>query len=519
MVLLKASGAWGVVALSAGMLVAAPAAAGTGAGAGAGAGAAFGLSSPAGVVTVAAGECVGVAPTYADVMVRPAWTETIEHEATWLTQTRYTRWVVDQEYHPAVPEVSHVETEWSVEPLDGWTATGESRPVLVRPGTPGVPEVPEVTEERLVDPGQPYVPPTVQEVHHEAEWTTVHHEAVYKTVHHPAVYETIHHPAVIEYQFLQKESGRVRWETDPNWNAQGNPNSIGWEATGVSEVREPAWTEQKLVSEARDEEVLVSPARDELVLVKDAWVEQVVVDPGQEEIPPTYETVVVTPYQPAVPAVPDEWGTEHQYTRRVVTQEARPEIPETGHREVQWSADHPGEDWEATGQTRQVEDEPAWTEEIHHPAVFENRMVDPGVVCPAPDAGGDTGGVGGDAGGSGGGPGGSGGAPGGRPGTAVTVPGASSKVPAASPTAAPASPGKVSTASLPSTGVDQGLLAFAGVAVAAGAALLGFRAWLARIADGSGRHRGSLSRGALAATTGELARWRPFRRRAHRRTA
>ncbi|PFG40136.1 hypothetical protein ATJ97_2657 [Georgenia soli] len=469
MVLLKASGALGVVALSAGMLVAAPAAAGTGAGA------AFGLSSSVGVAAMAAQKCVGAAPTYADVMVRPAWTERIEHEATWVTQALYTRWVVDQEYRPAVPEVAHDEFEWSAEPLAGWTATGESRRVLVRPGAPAVPEVPAVTEERLVHPGQPYVPPTVELIRHDAQWTTVHHEAVYETVHHPAVYETIHHDAVIQYEFRQKNGNITRWETDPDWNAQGNPNSIGWEATGVSEVVKEAWDEEKLVTAAWDEEVLVSPARDEQVLVKDAWVEEVVIDPGQEEIPPTYETVVVTPYQPAVPEVPEEWGVELEYTRRVITQEALPEVPEAGHAEEVWSAESPGEGWEATGETRQVEDRPAWTDEIAQPAVFENQMVHPGVVCPA--------------------------------------------VAVSSTAAAAATPAKAATASLPSTGVGEGLLPVAGLAVAAGTALLAFRAWVARIADGRGRHRGGVSRGALASTTGELTRWRPFRRRAHRRTA
>ncbi|WP_418606962.1 hypothetical protein [Georgenia sp. SUBG003] len=502
MVVLKMSGALGVVALGAGMLVAAPTAAGTGAGS------AFGLA-PSTAVVREAGECVGVAPTYADVLVRPAWTEKIEHEATWLTEARYARWVVDQEYRPAVPEIAHDETVWSVEPLAGWTATGESRPVLVRPGTPGVPEVPAVTEQRLVDPGQPYVAPTVQQIHHEAEYTTVHHPAVYETVQHPAVYETIHHDAVIRYEFRQKNGSATRWEIDPDWNSESNSSSVGWEATGVSEVLQDAWVEQRLVSAAWEEEILVTAAWDEQVLVKEAWVEEVLIDPGQEYVPPTYETIVVTPYQPAVPALPDEWGTELEYTRRVVTQEALPEVPESGHLEEQWSTEPPAEGWEATGETRQIVDEPAWTEEIHHPAVYENTMVDPGVVCPGPDSGGDTGGVGGDTGGPGV-PGGSGGIPGGRPGTVVTVPVSSPTVrnpavespEAGSPTVTRPSSVRAAAA-LPSTGVGDGLLAVAAVAVASGTALLAFRAWAARIADGSGRHRDSLARG-VATTAGAL---------------
>lgn len=471
MVVLKVSGGLAAVALGAGVLVAAPAAAATGAGA------AFGVGPSAGAV--AAATCVGVAPTYADVLVRAAWTETINHPAAWVTQARYTRWVVDQEFRPAVPEVSHVETDWSVEPLVGWTATGESRPVLVRPGTPAVPEVAEVTELRLVDPGQPYLPPTI---------------------------ETIRHEAVIEYEFRQLHGSAVHWDTDSNWNAQGNPASIGFEATGASRV------------------------------LKGEWDEDVVIDPGQAYIPPTYETIVVVPYQPALPAVPNEWGAELEYTRRVVTQEAVPAVPGSGHLEAQWSAAPPGDGWEATGETREVEVQAAWTEEVHHPAVYEKRLIKPGVVCPVPDSGGDTGGVGGDSGGSGGDtggsggdsgepgavPGGAGGAAGGRPGTAVTVP-ASSHTPnspaTAGHSAATASSASAAAATLPTTGASEGLLTVAGVAVAMGAALLAFRAWATRIAEGSGRHRSGLARGEIAAITGGLVRWRPFRRRAHRRTA
>jgi len=488
-VLLKASAALGVVALGAGMLVAAPAAAGTDAGA------AFGLSSSAGVVR-AAEECVGVAPTYADVMVRAPWGEKIEHGPTWLTQARYTRWVVDQQFIPGVPEVSHEETEWSAEPLAGWTATGESRYVVTKEAVDGTPEIPERTELRVVDPGQPYVAPTVELIPHPDE---------YRIEYLPEVWETRTYPGAVWYEFRQHSTGATRLERDPNWNAQSNPNSKGWDYTGNTHT-----------DPDRVERVKVKDAETVKTLVREAWVEERVTDPGQEHIAPTYDTVVVQAYQPAVPAVPEQGYTELVYTRRVVTQEALPEVPEIGHSEEQWSAEVPGEGWEATGETRQVVDRPAWTEKIDHPAVFENQMVDPGVVCPGP--GGDTGGVGDDTGGPAT-PGGSGGTPGGRPGAVVTVPVSNPAVNTpvvSSQTGATPSRATVA-ATLPSTGANGKLLAVAGLAVTTGAALLGFRAWAARIADGSGRHRSSLARGAVSAGTSAFARWRPFRRRAHRR--
>lgn len=482
MVAVRASGVLGAVALGAGMLIATPASAG-----------AFGTVT--GAAPAAATQCIGVAPTYGEVLVRAARTETIEHAGTWVTEGRWTRWVVDQPYRPAVPEVSHVEREWSNEPLEGWESTGESRYVVTQPAVPGTPEVPEQTELRETDPGQPAIPPTYEQVHHEAVYRTVHHEAVYRTVNHPAVYETIHHPAVVLYEFQQNPTGRTEWSTDPQWNAQGNANSQGWTATGVSSVLEAAWDEQKLVTEAWDEQVLVTPAWDEEILVKEAWVEDVLVDAGQEYVAPTYETVVVVPYQPAVPAVPEQGHTEREYSRVVVTQEAEAEVDEVGHLDERWSATSPGEGWEDTGTTRQVETEAPWTEEVHHPAEYETRMTDPGVTCAEPGAG---------AGGAGG-----------RASTAVPVRTVATTVVAPAGTSAATS--KVAVATLPTTGATTGLLAAALVAGAAGAALLAARSLAGRIADGVGRHR--LDRGPDTRAARERAARDAAGRRAHRRTA
>lgn len=64
----------------------------------------------------------------------------------------------------------------------------------------------------------------------------------------PAVYETVIIPAVTvtEYEFTHAQDGNGngqgqgpanRWEASPDWNAESNPNSVGWVATGASRVR------------------------------------------------------------------------------------------------------------------------------------------------------------------------------------------------------------------------------------------------------------------------------------------
>lgn len=80
------------------------------------------------------------------------------------------------------------------------TTTTEIVRVLVSPEVPAVPAV----------PGTPAVPAV------------------------PAVYET-----VTEYEFTHAQDGNGngkgpenKWVTDPEWNAEGNPNSVGWVATG-----------------------------------------------------------------------------------------------------------------------------------------------------------------------------------------------------------------------------------------------------------------------------------------------
>lgn len=74
----------------------------------------------------------------------------------------------------------------------------------------------------------------------------------------PAVYETTVTPAVTvtEYEFTHRpdnpgQGPANRWEADPNWNAESNPASVGWVATGNTRVR--------IVETEKSTVVLVSP--------------------------------------------------------------------------------------------------------------------------------------------------------------------------------------------------------------------------------------------------------------------
>lgn len=84
---------------------------------------------------------------------------------------------------------------------------------------------------------------------------------------------SIDHPAVThtEYEFAHKWDIlhlNTKWQTSPNWNAESNGHSVGWEATGQTRdvVDKAAWTE-----------TIEHPAIGEPTV-------QVEVDPGQPEI-------------------------------------------------------------------------------------------------------------------------------------------------------------------------------------------------------------------------------------------
>lgn len=93
-----------------------------------------------------------VPPTYAEVVVTEAWTETIEHPAVTVTEAK---WSKGNRF------------EWSVDkPGPGWQPYPSARhqwtrEVVVTPAWTEVIEHPAVTELVMTDPGSPAVPPVV----------------------------------------------------------------------------------------------------------------------------------------------------------------------------------------------------------------------------------------------------------------------------------------------------------------------------------------------------------------------
>lgn len=119
-------------------------------------------------------------------------------------------------------------------------------------------------------------------------WTEVvpdiEHAAVTEVIEHPATYETVViTPAVeyqaavyeVEYEFRHKHDGKkVKWSTNPNWNAEQNDHSKGWYATGNTRdgalitpevLAQDEVTEERLLTEAYTETVIITEAYTEVV--------------------------------------------------------------------------------------------------------------------------------------------------------------------------------------------------------------------------------------------------------------
>ena len=199
---------------------------------------------------------------------------------------------------PAVEAVVHIEKQWSlttdvVEYL--WTRVA----VLTE-------AIPAWTENVVV----------------EDAWT--------ERIEHPAVTETVSVAAVYGdlWEFRHAATGAVRYEADPSWNADVNPSSTGWVATG-------------------NRNALV-PAHDEIVIVEGAWTEVI-----------EHLAVTETVEHPAVPAVTQDqtaWSTAAPGPDWTQTSQVR---QVDGAVDLVWAAEAPAEGWLETGETRVVEDSPA----------------------------------------------------------------------------------------------------------------------------------------------------------------
>lgn len=123
----------------------------------------------------------------------------------------------------------------------------------------------------------------------------------------PAVYETVTTPAVtvIEYEFIQRntpedvpgQGAGTSWHTDPNWNAQDNPNSQGWTATGNTRLKVLV-TEKTTVTLITPE--VPASSREECIELPDGVSP---VKPGDPEVPLGNLDPVAAPAEaPAAPA-------------------------------------------------------------------------------------------------------------------------------------------------------------------------------------------------------------------------
>ena len=129
------------------------------------------------------------------------------------------------------------------------------------------------------------IPAVTNQVQHPAEYKTV--TVTPEVQAKPAVYE-------IEYEFAHKKDPyKIKWSTNPNWNADDNDNSKGWYSTGNTR-------NGKEISP----EVKYQPAVTKQELVKDAWTETVIVTPEKKIEHPAVEAVTCDDEEPPVVTPP-----------------------------------------------------------------------------------------------------------------------------------------------------------------------------------------------------------------------
>ena len=337
------------------------------------------------------------------ILVKPAWTETIEHKEEGHYET-----VVDKEAWteeiPLVAEQGHAEYVKVVD-KEAWTEEIKH---------------PAETHEKWVVDKEAWT----EEIKHPAEtedkWV-VDKEAVYETVHHPAVTEKkwivdkeawteeVQHPAETEDKWVVDKEA---WTETINHPEEGHEevrticHNCGADITGhaadhIQEnalngclaygdkviwiVDKPAWTETiNHPEEGHTETVVTKPAWTEKVehpeeghyedvVIKEAWDEKVLVSPEEGHT----ETVVTKPAWTEKVEHPEEGHYETVVDKEAWTETI--EHPEESHMEWQWVVDVPGktEIIEHPAETHKewVVDKKAWTETINHPAEYKEIVV------------------------------------------------------------------------------------------------------------------------------------------------
>ena len=276
-----------------------------------------------------------------------------EYEWSMVTQTvekLWQQWVVDSPAKPAVTETIHHDAVYET--------------VVTVPGTPAHDEEKLVTEAydepvftEAYDTQEVDVPEhQVQEVdvpeHQVQELVTAAYDDP-PVMTSPAVYVT-------EYKFVSK-GGQVRWESDPNWNANGNSSSGGWVGTG--ETRQGALITPAVYTTVHHDAVyktVTVPATYKTVTVPATY--KTVTVPAtyktvHHEATTTYihhDAVYETIHHEAVPDVTEQRLVTAAHDEVV---EVYPATPEQGHWDETWSVESPGEGWTDTGETRTVDGE------------------------------------------------------------------------------------------------------------------------------------------------------------------
>ena len=321
----------------------------------------------AGVAFAGGGAAWATAPTTpppaCGTAAHPALYRTVHHDL--VPAVTHAVTVVDRARVPGTPgidEVSHEETttvdgdgapagegwsptgtSWVIEDTAAWTEHEWARTVIDQAATVGSPGVPARTHEEtvIVTPAweEKVITPAVPEVREVTKTVTV--------VDTEAWDETV--VAENGYAYVQKQTGKLRYRDSGSWNGEDNDhgNDYGW---------------------------FRAPEHDTMTVIRH--------DAETHE-----ETVVVTPYSPAVPE--SVRTVQHEAVTRTITVTDVPAVPateatpEVSHPETDWTRDAhtapPGEGWVLTGQR------------VEHPASSHTRhewartVVDTPAVAAVPE--------------------------------------------------------------------------------------------------------------------------------------
>ena len=199
-------------------------------------------------------------------------------------------------------------------PSEAWTETIE-HPAIPAVGKPVIKNPDYVPASTVEHPAVPAVgEPTIPNPEYTPEWV----ETVVVTPGSPEVPAVTH----TEWEFKHFVTGKTKWKSDPNWNAEWNWESIGWFKTGATKevVDVPAVPAVEEVTKQ-----VTHPAVGEPTIPNPEYVAEI--PAWTEEIPEQGKKFIKNP--DFVPAV-DAWTetVEHEAVECPVTEEPTEEPSE-----------------------------------------------------------------------------------------------------------------------------------------------------------------------------------------------